>query len=138
MTPPARAPMVYFGTCVETADPVFGWVALPWTDALIQQLRRAFVACVDEHKEEVVFPAHGSVWSHTVTPVVVNPTVVVTNAGQFRVYAFADPGFDCVATTWRDVEHFASNVLSGERCFEEDPVRLKELWRLSERRGVAQ
>ena len=137
MISPARAPMVYFGTRVETADPVFGWVALPWTDAHIQQLRRAFMECVDECKEEVAFSARGSLWCPAVTPVVVSPTVVVTDAGQFRVYAFVEPELERVVTTWCDVEHFAANVVSGERCFEEDPVRLKELWRLSERQGVA-
>ncbi|ODU53090.1 MAG: hypothetical protein ABS98_01965 [Lysobacteraceae bacterium SCN 69-48] len=137
MISPARAPMVYFGTRFETVDPVFGWVALPSTDALIQQLRRAFMECVDERKEEVAFSAHGSLWSPAETPVVMNPTVVVTAAGQFRLYAYVEPEFERVATTWRDVEHFAANVVSGERCFEEDPVRLKELWRLSERPGVA-
>jgi len=134
----ASRPYLYLGTRVDSPEPTFGWVAWPVTDTLVSRLRHAFMQCVDRREDRVVYEATGSLWSPTATPAVISPSVEVSAEGMFRLYGFAEPEFNKVSTSWHDVERFAANVASGERCFEEDPERLKDLWQLAKRRGASQ
>jgi hypothetical protein len=134
----ASRPYLYLGTRVDSPEPTFGWVAWPVTDTLVSRLRHAFMQCVDRREDRVVYEATGSLWSPTATPAVMSPSVEVSAEGMFRLYGFAEPEFNKVSTSWHDVERFAANVASGERCFEEDPERLKDLWQLAKRRGASQ
>ncbi|MBQ4855624.1 hypothetical protein IMW82_13180 [Rhodanobacter sp. B2A1Ga4] len=138
MTNHASRPYLYLGTRVDSPEPTFGWVAWPVTDTLVSRLRHAFMQCVDRREDRVVYEATGSLWSPTATPAVMSPSVEVSAEGMFRLYGFAEPEFNKVSTSWHDVERFAANVASGERCFEEDPERLKDLWQLAKRRGASQ
>lgn len=138
MTNHANQPYMYLGTRVDSPEPAVGWVAWPLTDTLVSRLRHAFMQCVDRREDRVVYEATGSVWSPKATPAVTSPSVEVSSQGTFRLYGYVEPEFNMVSTAWHDVEHFAANVASGERCFEEDPERLKDLWRLAKHPGVQQ